>query len=116
MTSWTLGAAIGVWSAGLDEAVKCAAVEAYTARARKHQAREPALATEPVECIETDAQVAGGPGTAQKPDIGWQGLGSAVSPVSAQPTETSAQESAHGPRGATRWAALMRTWRNWPAD
>ena len=28
------------------------------------------------ECIETEAQVAGGPGPVQEPDLGWQGLGS----------------------------------------
>jgi len=115
MTS-TLGATTGLWSAGVDEPVKCTAIEAYTARARKHHAREPALATEPVECIETDAQVTGGLGSVQEPDIGWQGLASAALQVSAQPPESSAQESAHGPRGATWWAAFMRTWRNWPAD
>ena len=49
------GAIIGISSAGVDEAVKRTAVKAYAARAGKHQARESALATEPVECIETDS-------------------------------------------------------------
>jgi hypothetical protein len=63
-------------SAGVDEAIKRTAVEAYATRTRQHQAREPALAGQPVECIEADAQVVGGPGTVQEPDIGWQGLSS----------------------------------------